>query len=34
MENQNIISEKEKIDFNQLNNNNKNKISTELRKQI
>ena len=31
MENQNIISEKEKIDFNQLNNNNKNKISTELR---
>ena len=31
MENQSIILEKEKIDLNQLNNNNKNKISTELR---
>ena len=31
MENQSIILEKEKIDLNQLNSNNKNKISTELR---
>ena len=31
MENQSIISDKDKIDLNQLNSNNKNKISTELR---